>query len=65
MYLLKDKAMKNKKKTKKLLKDIIKATREKQRNEEIELYGKTINHSKVVKSKKQYSRKNYKIKIGE
>jgi hypothetical protein len=57
--------MKNKKKKKKLLKDIIKATREKQRNEEIELYGKTINHSKIAKSKKQYSRKNYKIKIGD
>lgn len=58
--------MKNKKKKKKsLLKDIINATREKQRNEEIELYGKTINHSRVVKSKKQYSRKNFKIKIGE
>lgn len=58
--------MKNKKKKKKaLLKDIIKATREKQRNEEIELYGKTINHSRVVKSKKQYSRKNNKVKIGE
>ena len=58
--------MKNKKKKKKtLLKDIIKSTREKQRNEEIELYGKTINHSRVVKCKKQYSRKNFKIKIGE
>lgn len=58
--------MKNKKKKKKsLLKDIINATREKERNEEIELYGKTINHSRVVKSKKQYSRKNFKIKIGE
>ena len=48
-----------------LLKDIISTARCKLRDEEIELNGKPINHSKIVKNKKTYSRKNYKIKIGE
>ncbi|MFA7082167.1 MAG: hypothetical protein WC135_06085 [Bacteroidales bacterium] len=56
----------NKRKEKKgLLKDVLAAVKSKQRDEEIELYGKSINYSKVVRNKKTYSRKNYKIKIGE
>lgn len=56
----------NKRKDKKgLLKDVLAAVKGKQRDEEIELFGKTINHSKVAKNKKTYSRKNFKIKIGE
>ncbi len=62
---MKKKKLKKKKDKKALLKDILATTKSKQRDEEIELYGKTINHSKIAKNKKKYSRKNFKIKIGE
>lgn len=37
--------------------DAIKCARKKSREEEIEQYGKPLNHNKVFKSKKHYSRK--------
>ena len=37
--------------------DIVKAARKKSRQEEISLHGKTINYSKIAKSKKIYNRK--------
>jgi len=37
--------------------DIIKASRKKSREEEIETHGKPINYKKVIQSKKVYSRK--------
>lgn len=39
------------------IKDILKAVKAKQRQEEIDTFGKPISHSNVVKSKKVYSRK--------
>lgn len=46
-----------KKKRSQQVRDIIKAVRAKQRQEEIDAFGKPICHSNVVKSKKVYSRK--------
>ena len=45
------------KKRNQAIKEILKAVKTKQRQEEIDTYGKTICHSNVVKSKKAYSRK--------
>lgn len=39
----------------------LKAFKRGSREAEIEMFGKSINHHKVFKSKKIYSRKNYKI----
>ena len=39
------------------IRDILKAVKAKQRQDEIDTYGKPISHSHVVKSKKVYSRK--------
>ena len=39
------------------IKDILKAVKAKQRQDEIDTYGKPISHSHVVRSKKVYSRK--------
>ena len=41
----------------KQIKDYIKAARRGSREAEIEMYGKPLNHRRVVKSKKQYDRK--------
>lgn len=38
--------------------DLVKAAKKHSREEEIKLYGKPVNHLKVVKSKKIYDRKN-------
>ena len=40
--------------------DYIKAARKGSREAEIEMYGKPLNHNRVVKSKKQYDRKRVK-----
>ena len=37
--------------------DIVKASRKRSREEEIEAYGKPINYQKIVPSKKVYNRK--------
>ena len=39
----------------------IKRARKESREEEIRLYGKPINHNKVFKNKKVYSRKHYRV----
>ena len=57
--------MSKKKKNKNFLKDLINVAKAKQREEEIFLHSKPINHSKVSRNKKKYSRKNYKIKVWE
>lgn len=57
--------MSKKKKNKNFLKDLINVAKAKQREEEISLHSKPINHSMVSRNKKKYSRKNYKIKVGE
>ncbi|MDD4830405.1 MAG: hypothetical protein PHE13_07870 [Bacteroidales bacterium] len=57
--------MSKKKKNKNFLKDLINVAKAKQREEEISLHSKPINHSRVSRNKKKYSRKNYKIKVGE
>ena len=49
--------MKNKKKKQQLITDYVKAARRGSREAEIELYGRQLNHHKVVKSKKVYDRK--------
>lgn len=49
------------KKKKKNILEIVKAARKQSRQEEINLHGKTINLSKIVTSKKVYSRKNNKL----
>ena len=46
-----------KKKRNQQIKDILKAVKAKQRQDEIDTYGKPISHSNVLKSKKVYSRK--------
>ena len=43
--------------------DYIKACRRQAREEEIEMYGKSIKFSKVRQSKKAYNRKQYKHKF--
>ena len=44
----------------KTINDYIKAARRGSREAEIEMYGKPLNHHRVVKSKKQYNRKKVK-----
>ena len=41
--------------------EALKRARKESREEEIRLYGKPINHNKVFKSKKVYSRKNSRV----
>ena len=48
--------MKNQKKSKQKVMDIIKASRKINRLEEIREHGKTIHHVKIVESKKNYKR---------
>lgn len=52
--------MKKKKKKQQPLTDYIKAARRGSREAEIELYGRPLNHHRVVKSKKAYDRKKIK-----
>ncbi len=44
-------------KKKKIVIQAVKAARKRSREEEIEQYGKPINHNKIVPSKKIYNRK--------
>ena len=49
------------KKKNNIMMDALKAFRKASREEEIRLYGKPINHNKVFKNKKIYSRKNSRV----
>lgn len=60
--LIKDMA-KNKKRG--LIEDIIKANRKKQRDDEIRLFGKSINLSNIHQSKKKYNRKKSKKELDD
>jgi hypothetical protein len=52
-----------KKKKRKFVNDLLKTAHRISREEEIELFGKPINHFKIAKSKKKYTRKHYKVAI--
>jgi hypothetical protein len=43
--------------------EALKRARKESREEEIRLYGKRINHNKIFKSKKVYSRKNFRVDL--
>ena len=44
----------------KLIKDLLKVVKKKQRECEFELHNKSINYGKIIPSKKKYKRKKYK-----
>jgi len=54
-----------KQKKKKAIIEQIKASRKQSREEEIKMHGKSINYSKIIKSKKLYSRKKNKADAEE
>lgn len=50
-------------KDKSIMYEALKRARKESREEEIRLYGKSINHYKIFKNKKVYSRKNFRVDL--